>query len=175
MKGCVFMKKIAVLLMVAALLTGCGKTVPSSEMNSLQTEYDTLQSKYDELEKNIKNINTDNTISNKDTINDNDEIIADTVLGMTAYGRKYISSFISDDVLQIIATAEENPQDEFNQYYNYSGEAIISTCEAFGISAIYVKTVDTANNPIFEICFTADSKSYLIGYDYLDEITEIIE
>jgi hypothetical protein len=148
-------KGIILLLSISTMLSGCSSN-PNKDI-ALAGD----------------NIST-TSINNETSTEDNDEIIADTIIGLTAYGRDYISNFISDTVLQIIVVAEEKPLDEFKHYYEYSGEAISSTCESFGIDAVYIKTVDANNSPMFEFCFTSDGTTYLIAPEHIDEISEII-
>lgn len=111
-----------------------------------------------------------NTINNSQD-NDTVKTIADTAMSLLNFGKEYnYSYFPNNEIIQIIAVKADDPQAEFDCYYNYAGEGIDIVWE-FGFKGLYIKTVDEDGIPLFEFYFYPDGKTFTINPEYQNIIT----
>lgn len=143
-------KCLIFIIMSTLLLTACNKKIDAEgiTLDELKTIVSTIN-KYD---------------------NDTVKIMAKAAMSLLNFGKEYNYTYIPDDTIQIVAVKADDPQAEFDCYYNYAGEGIDIVWE-FGFKGLYIKTVDEDGIPLFEFYFYPDGKTFTINPEYQNIIT----
>jgi hypothetical protein len=176
------MKKIIIFLLAIAFLSGCSKSVLSSDFDSLQTEYNILQSRYDELEKEFSDfkIKHDEASANLPQTTEEDkpdELFADLIMQGIRLNYAFDGTMLYDGVAQINVMSEKSPDEEFkylNELLKENSINLASIMKTYKIGILYFKVVTDKGYPMFEYTYTfgvdESEVKVSVATDYIDII-----
>lgn len=141
------MKKLSVVLLLIIMFASCSKPDPSTETESLQSQYDDLQSKYEDLLEKSSDVSLHQSM---------DDLLI-SKWGSTLFddATAYI---IDDNKSGLITTLEETEDTDIDILVSkilVNIQTIPSIINDNDCSLMYIKVVDTEGLPIIEVFIDA--------------------
>lgn len=176
------MKKLLIILLSIALLTGCTKGVSQEEFDELNLKYEDLLSESNSMTAEYETLNTDyqemiNTSINDSIGNASDDLFADLIMQGIQVDYAFDGTMLYDGVAQINMISEKPFVEEYDfisQQLSDNSSIMASVASSFDIETLYLKVVDDKGLSIFEYCYRSGvsdgAVSVSFGLDFIDQL-----
>ena len=180
------MKKLAVILIMAFLLTGCSK-VSEEEYNSLKSEVETLKSDNEVLQKEKDTLQTDynalnsaqkeqdNESGEAESVQANSDMLPPILTETLKIDREFSSGFIGERAVQINYVSKDNAKNEMKYFENALSEnpyVVTLLCGTYEVDYLYLKIVGDSGEEMFEFYYNLldEEVTMSIGVNYMEQI-----